>query len=89
MNQRAETNSSIYFDLFKCYPDDSFKTFRDIPKIPEKTGEELEKFIEEYNEKKKGIVGHAVKFPLYFLKDEILERSFFSAEMLVPIKNFV
>ena len=89
MNQRAETNSSIYFDLFKCYPDDAFKTFRDIPKIPEKTGEELEKFIEEYNEKKKGIVGHAVKFPLYFLKDEILERSFYSAEMLVPIKNFV
>ena len=89
MNTRAENNTKIYYDLFKCYPDDSFKKFTDIPVYKEKEGEELSKFVEEYKEKSKGIVGHVVHFPLDFLKDEILERSFFSAEMLVPIKNFV
>ena len=89
MKTRAENNTKIYYDLFKCYPDDSFKKFTDIPVYKEKEGEELSKFVEEYKEKSKGIIGHVVHFPLDFLKDEILERSFFSAEMLVPIKNFV
>ena len=35
------------------------------------------------------IIGHIVEFPLGFLQNQILERSFFSSEMLVPIKNFV
>ena len=49
----------------------------------------VEKIVRKYNLNHNKIKGHIVEFPLEFLSKEILERSFFSAEMLVPIKNFV
>ena len=64
-------------------------TFKDIPPQKELNDKEKEVLIEKYNEINKNIKGHIVEFPYDFLKNQILERSFFSAEMLVPIKNFV
>ena len=84
INERAKNNTDLYRDLFKCYPDDTMIYFDDIPNEKEK-----EILIEKYQFIKKFIIGHIVQFPMDFLKKEILERSLFSAEILVPIKNFV
>ena len=89
INETARVNTDIYRDLFKCYPDDTMLTFKDIPSQKELNEKEKEVLIEKYNILSKNIKGHIVEFPYDFLKNQILERSFFSAEMLVPIKNFV
>ena len=89
INETAKNNTDIYRDLFQCYPDDTMLTFKDIPPQKELNDKEKEVLIEKYNEINKNIKGHIVEFPYDFLKNQILERSFFSAEMLVPIKNFV
>ena len=66
------------------------KNFKEIPKKPKELPEEKKlELIEKYNKRKDEIIGHIVEFPLNFLQNQILERSFFSSEMLVPIKNFV
>jgi phospholipase D1/2 len=89
IKKRAKNNTDIYYDLFRCYPDDKYRFFKDIPK-EEKMNKIKEQFLKEkYESVKDNIKGHIVEFPLDFLANEILERSFFSAEMLVPIKNFV
>ena len=89
INDTAKKNTDIYRELFKCYPDDTMLTFKDIPSYKELNDKEKEVLIDKYKEYKKEIKGHIVEFPYDFLKNQILERSFFSAEMLVPIKNFV
>ena len=89
IKKRAKNNTDIYYDLFRCYPDDKYRFFKDIPK-EEKTNKIKEQFLKQkYDSVRDNIKGHIVEFPLEFLANEILERSFFSAEMLVPIKNFV
>ena len=89
ITETAKKNTLVYRDLFNCYPDDTMIYFKDIPKNKDLTEEEKNILIEKYNKRKDEIVGHLVEFPYEFLKEEFLERSFFSAEMLVPIKNFV
>ena len=89
INNTAKNNTLIYRDIFNCYPDDKFAYFKDIPRGKDCSQEDLVKLIEKYNLNHNKIKGHIVEFPLEFLSKEILERSFFSAEMLVPIKNFV
>ena len=89
ITETAKKNTLVYRDLFNCYPDDTMIYFKDIPKNKNLTEEEKNILIEKYNKRKDEIVGHLVEFPYEFLKEEFLERSFFSAEMLVPIKNFV
>lgn len=89
MSNIAKKNTETYRDLFNCFPDDLIPNFKDIP--PSKTSyseREIEWLNKKYSEKAKEIRGHIVEFPLNFLQNEILQRSFFSAEMLVPIKNF-
>ena len=86
---RAKKNTDIYRELFKCYPDDRYRFFKDIPKTEKLNEKNLNILREKYEKLKGNIKGHIVEFPLEFLANEILERSFFSAEMLVPIKNFV
>ena len=89
IKKRAKINTDIYRELFKCYPDDNYKFFKNIPKKEKQTEKNLKILRDKYEKLKGNIKGHIVEFPLDFLANEILERSFFSAEMLVPIKNFV
>ena len=81
----AYNNTMIYRKLWGCYPDDNYKTFKDLKNRTTLSKEEL---IESYKKEKNGIVGHAVEFPLYFLEKENLGIDFFSVENLVPEKNF-
>ena len=81
----AHNNTEIYRELWGCYPDDQYLTFKDLKNHKPLSKEEL---LEKYNKKKDGIIGHAVEFPLHFLENENLGIDFFSVENLVPEKNF-
>ena len=81
----AQNNTMIYRNLFGCYPDDQYQSFKDLKQYKPLSKEEL---IEQYSKEKDKIVGHAVEFPLHFLEKENLGIAFFSVENLVPEKNF-
>ena len=86
---RAKNNTKIYHDIFACYPDDSFLSFRslkDSEKI--KKSEKAEDLLDKYNQLKDKIVGHIVEFPLLFLKNEDLSTSWISREKYIPEINF-
>lgn len=88
MNSRAQTNTEIFREVFNCYPDDKMKNFKDLP-LPKLLNEkEIEELNAKYEKRAKDIKGHIVEFPLWFLENELLKRSFFSAEILLPIKFF-
>jgi phospholipase D1/2 len=82
----ARSNSLIYREIFNVYPDDHFVKFTDLQNLEVQDEEELKV---KYEKNKGKIIGHLVDFPLYFLKEENLNRSYFSKEIIVPIKNFV
>ena len=81
----AHNNTMIYRKIWGCYPDDQYLTFKDLKDRKNLSQQELK---ETYMKEKKGIVGHAVEFPLHFLEKENLGIAFFSVENLVPEKNF-
>ena len=85
---RARNNTEIYHDLFACYPDDSFVSFKSLKQAQEtKKSEKAEDLLDKYNKMKEKIVGHIVEFPLLFLKDENLGTSL-SKEFFIPEINF-
>ena len=87
----AKNNTLIYRKLFKCYPDDEIKTFKDCkncPKIPFINKDDIEKLKKDYNKEKKSIKGHIVEFPLHFLEKEVLGAGFLGFYSLVPEHNF-
>ena len=89
--ETARNNTLIYRKLFRCYPDDEMKTFKDTkkcPKIPFVEKDEIEKLQKEYKKEKKNIKGHIVEFPLHFLEKEILGAGFLGIYSLVPEHNF-
>ena len=87
--ETAENNTLIYRKVFGCYPDDNYKTFKDLREMRKfESKEEIDELKVNYEAEKRGIIGHAVEFPLHFLEDEKLGISFFSVENLVPEKNF-
>ena len=89
--ETARNNTLIYRKLFRCYPDDEMKTFKDTkncPKIPFVDKDEIEKLQKEYKKEKKNIKGHIVEFPLHFLEKEILGAGFLGIYSLVPEHNF-
>ena len=90
MRSRAELNSSIYRDIFDCFPDNKFKTFGALKtrKII-RTEEDREELKKLYAEKIGGIQGHIVEYPVEFLYLENLDIDFFSKENLIPEKNFI
>ena len=89
LQTRAENNTLIYRELWGCYPDDNYKSYKDIkPKKKFGSEEELRKFKELYENKKKNIIGHVVQFPLHFLEKESLLTSFFCKENMLPERNF-
>ena len=81
----AHNNTLIYRNLWRCYPDDTYKSFKDLR---DRTTLSKEELLEKYNQEKKNIIGHAVEFPRHFLEKENLGIAFFSVENLVPEKNF-
>jgi hypothetical protein len=85
MKETARKNTECYREIFKVYPDDTYKKFIDI----EKGEKSLNELREIYFKKRGEIIGNIVEFPLDFLKEENLNRSYFCKEILVPIKNFL
>ena len=81
----ASNNTRIYRELWGCYPDDNYLSFKDLKNYKPLSKEELN---EKYMKEKDGIIGHVVEFPLHFLEKENLGIAFFSVENLVPEKNF-
>ena len=89
IKKRANINTTIYREIFDCFPDDKFKSFMDLRNrkiIKNKEDEENLKFLYETNIT--GVVGHIVEYPTKFLINENLNIDFFSKENLVPEKNF-
>ncbi len=82
MKEYARSNTLIYREIFKCYPDDNFTKFQDIIK-------NKNNIIEKYDALKNNMKGNMVEFPLEFLSHENLERTYFCKEMLVPLKKFL
>ena len=71
MISRAQNNTQIYHDIFKCYPDDEYTTFDLIPKAGNINDDEWSNvLLNKYMRKKDQIVGHIVEFPLNFMKDD-------------------
>ena len=89
LQNTAKNNTEIYRKLWGCYPDDQYRSLKDLKehKTPT-TKEELDQLRINYEKEKKGIVGHAVEFPLHFLENERLGVSFFSVENIVPEKMY-
>lgn len=88
MKQLAKSNSFYFREIFNCYPDDKFVKLSDTMNVD---GDEsdIEGLKEKYQVHKNKIIGNIVEFPLNFLKDENLRRTYFCKEILVPIKNFL
>jgi len=85
MKEIARKNTECYREIFRIYPDDSYRKFSDITK-DERSNQEIKAI---YLKKKGEIIGNIVEFPLDFLREENLNRSYFCKEILVPIKNFL
>lgn len=88
MRQLAKSNSLYFREIFNCYPDDKFVKLSDTIFV---SGDEsdIENLKEKYHHNKNKIIGNIVEFPLEFLKEENLKRTYFCKEILVPIKNFL
>ena len=82
MNKRAENNTIIYKDIFGCYPHNDYNKFEKYKNT------EQEDILNIYIGLKDKINGHIVEYPFYFLKDENLEKAFFSEDNLIPEHNF-
>jgi len=90
MKSIAKTNTYFYSETFQVYPDDKYLTFNDVIKQQnEVEKEDVDCLLKNYNLIKEYIKGHIVDFPLNFLKEENLSRSFFCRERLVAIQSFL
>jgi len=83
MNDIAETNTSIYREVFACYPDDQMRTLAQIDEM--KKARNLEK----YGELASNLKGHTVWFPLDFLADENLRPPMTTMEYYLSDQTFV
>ena len=89
INQTARQNTQMYHNIFGCYPDDAYtdiKILQEAKKMKEE--ESPETLLNNYNKYSQYIRGHIVEYPLLFLQNEELGKSFFSVENLVPEYNF-
>ena len=89
ITSRANSNTIIYRNIFRCYPDDTFVNY-EILNQAQKLQESINKstLLQNYLKSKDKIIGHIVEFPLNFLKEEELGRIYFTKENLVPEHNF-
>ncbi len=82
MEKIAKRNTEIYREVFRCYPDDEIVNISSFEKFLKEAKNE------KYEELKNEIVGHAVSFPLQFLKEENLKFNLTHKEYYVPNRNF-
>lgn len=87
MKQISKSNTMYFGMIFNCYPNDKFVKFNDL--LKDKEDYEDEFLISRYANNKNKIIGSLVDFPLNFLREEQLNRTYFCKEILVPIKNFL
>ena len=77
MNSRARNNTEIYRNLFKCFPDDVYTSYRIYNEAQKKKEEEWSNvFLNKYIRERNNIKGFIVEFPLNFLKDEKMDKNF-------------
>ena len=92
VSEQARNNSLLYYEIFKCEPDNQIKNFAEL-KVTRAQRQEVQSNILEFTQKylklKSEIVGHAVEYPVYFLNDEKLGKSLRNQEILVPEIAFV
>lgn len=81
--QLASNNTAWYRRVFRCYPDNSIRSFKQLSKF------EAEAEPESYQLLKDNVNGILVEFPLNFLEDENLQISVFSKEFLLPDDSFI
>ena len=82
---RAKDNTTIYHNIFGCYPDDQYTNFTLLKKAKEtKEKEEPQILLNNYMRLKDKIKGHIVEFPLLFLKEEELGTPFFCIANFLP-----
>lgn len=90
MISRAKSNTSIYKEIFNVIPDDDVKDFNDIETLKKNSLNEDDYIvIKKYKEFRNDIKGLIVEFPLEFLSNQNLSRSYFCKEILVPLKSFL
>ena len=89
INQTARQNTQMYHNIFGCYPDDAYTDIKILQEAKKmKQGESPETLLNNYNKFSQYIRGHIVEYPLLFLQNEELGKSFCSVENLVPEYNF-
>jgi phospholipase D1/2 len=82
------SNTIIYREIFKCYPDNLYETFDDCEESYN-VNDDLEYLKTKYALNKDMIIGHLVDFPINFLRKQKIKRSMFDKESLVPLINFI
>jgi len=82
MQQITLTNTLLYREIFRCYPDDEIRKIDQLKEFREK------KKMSSYEELSKVIKGHAVRYPVNFLFDEDLTLKRTDKEFYVPNINF-
>ncbi|KRW98761.1 Phox homologous domain [Pseudocohnilembus persalinus] len=82
INEQTKKNVEIYREIFRCYPDNEFKSYQDV--IKARQNQQLDK----YDDLIKGVKGNAVVFPFYFLQNESLKFNIFQKENIVPQNSF-
>ena len=88
--KRAEKNTEIYYDIFKCEPDNAQINFEKI-KSDRKEIQNMDKeeFLNKYNELKDEIKGHFVIYPTEYLSKQSLSLNFTNFTKFIPDVNFV
>ena len=79
----AESNTRIYKDIFRCYPDNEIQSFQNIDPF------KAQAKLNDYPKVKDSIRGFLVEFPLHFLHDEDLRIKIFSKEFYIPEESFI
>lgn len=87
----AKTNTNLYFEFFRCYPSDEFKTFNDLKKTAKEAEDSTIRAYRKkiYKEQCDKIKGFIVEFPRYFLSEENLKPSRSSKEGMAPTEVFI
>jgi len=89
--ETAKTNTGLFYDFFRCYPSNEYKTFGDLKKAAKESEDTTIKAYRKkiYKERCDGIKGFLVEFPRYFLCDENLKPSRSSKEGMAPTEVFI
>ncbi|KRX01723.1 hypothetical protein PPERSA_01593 [Pseudocohnilembus persalinus] len=78
----ALNNTKIYRQIFGCYPDNLATNFQKMKQIKENSD------LNKYDELIGGIKGHAVEWPIHFLREENLGLKYNQIENYLPQKVF-